>query len=303
MTKSDQSQDRGYQSILSAVDFSPQSSAALQMAAELTRQSGGHLTALYVEDASVSLGAAAAGYDKTLLRKSNLGQLERLMDRIARSAGLRPDAWSVESLVGKPATDIVKFATRTGADLIVMGTNGRRGPAKLFFGSVTQTVLRRTSTPVLVVARSRPKRSALKRRAYPVLAAVELGPDDRADAKRMARAAARIGGRLTLLHVVRRVPDLLGMPPLVDPYHHRQLNEARKRLKEIADGVGAASRVVLGIPEDEITTTASEMKAGLIVLALRRGRGLFGPRQGTTTYRILCASTTPVLALPPIGHR
>jgi len=303
MAKRDQSEGLGYQSIVSAVDFSPQSSAALQMAAQLTRQSGGHLTALYVEDASVSLGAAAAGYDKTLLRKSNLNQLERLMDRMGRSTGLSSEAWSVESLVGKPATAIVKFARKMNADLIVMGTNGRRGPAKLFFGSVAQAVLRQTSTPVLVVARSRPTRSAAKRQAYPVVAALELGPNGRGDATRMARAAARIGGPLTLLHVVRRVTDLLGTPALVDPYHHRRLNEARKGLKEIADGVGAASRVVLGIPEDEITATASEMKAGLIVLALRRGRGLFGPRQGTTTYRILCASTTPVLALPPMGNR
>jgi nucleotide-binding universal stress UspA family protein len=303
MAKSDRSQDGGYQSILSAVDFSPQSSAALQKAAELTRQSGGHLTALYVEDASVSLGAAAAGYDKTLLWKSNLKQLERLMDRIARSASLPPDAWSVETLVGKPATDIVKFAKKMGADLIVMGTNGRRGPAKLFFGSVTQAVLRRTSTPMLVVARGWPKHLVSKRQTSPVLAAVELGANDRTDAKRMARAAARIGGPLTLLHVVRRVPDLLGTPALVDPYHHGRLNEARTRLKEIADSVGAASRVVLGIPEDEITATASEMKAGLIILALRRGRGLFAPRQGTTTYRILSASATPVLALPPMANR
>jgi nucleotide-binding universal stress UspA family protein len=197
----------------------------------------------------------------------------------------------------------MKFASRMSADLIVMGTNGRRGPAKLFFGSVSQAVLRRTSTPVLVVARSRPTRTAAQRRAYPVLAAIELGPNDRTDAKRMARAAANIGGPLTLLHVVRRVPDLLGSPALVDPYHHRQLNEARKRLKEIADRVGAASQVVLGIPEDEITAAASDMKAGLIVLALRRGRGLFGSRQGTTSYRILCASATPVLALPPIADR
>jgi nucleotide-binding universal stress UspA family protein len=303
MPKSDQSRGRGYQSVLSAVDFSPQSVAALQMAAELTRRSGGHLTALYVEDPSISLGAAAAGYDRTLLRKSNLNQLERLMDRIGRPTGLSPDAWTVESLVGKPATAIVKFARKMSADLLVMGTNGRRGPAKLFFGSVTQAVLRRTSTPVLVVARSRPTRSAVKRHAYPVLAAIELGPNDRTDAKRMARAAALIGGPLTLLNIVRRVPDLLGTPALVDPYHHRQLNNARKRLKAIADPLGAGSRVGLGIPEDEITATASEMNAGLIVLALRRGRGLFGPRQGTTTYRILCASTTPVLALPPSINR
>ncbi|HEX7798100.1 MAG TPA: universal stress protein [Vicinamibacterales bacterium] len=303
MPKRNQFQDRGYQSILSAVDFSPQSSAALQMAAELARQSGGHLKALYVEDASVSLGAAAAGYDKTLLRKSNLNQLERLVDRIARSTSLPPDAWSVESLVGEPATAIVNFATRMSADLIVMGTNGRRGPAKLFFGSVAQAVLRRTSTPVLVVARSRPTRSAAKRHNYPVLGAIELGPNDRTDAKRMSATAALIGGPLTLLHVVRRVPDLLGTPALLDPHHHRELNEARKRLKEIADRVGAGNQVVLGIPEDEITAAAANMKAGLIVLALRRGRGLFGPRQGTTTYRILCASTTPVLALPPVARR
>jgi nucleotide-binding universal stress UspA family protein len=302
MPNSPQSPGRGYQSILSAVDFSPQSSAALQMAAELAGQSGGHLTALYVEDVSISLGAAAAGYDKTLLRKSNLNQLERLMDRTARSTSLPLDAWGVESLVGKPETAIVKFATKVSADLIVMGTNGRRGPAKLFFGSVTQAVLRRTTKPVLVVARSRPTRSAAKRHAYPVLAAIELGPNARTDATRMARAAALVGGPLTLVHVVR-MPDLLGTSALLDPHHHRPLKEARKRLKEIADHVGAASRVVLGIPEDEITATAAEMKAGLIVLALRRGRGLFGPRQGTTTYRILCASATPVLALPPIVRR
>jgi len=136
-----------------------------------------------------------------------------------------------------------------------------------------------------------------------VLGALELGPHDRTDAKRMARAAALISGTLTLLHVVRRVPDLLGTPAQLDPYHHRQLNAARTRLKGIADRVGAASRVALGIPEDEIAAAASDMKAGLIVLALRRGRGLFGSRQGTTTYRVLCASTTPVLALPPVVNR
>jgi nucleotide-binding universal stress UspA family protein len=301
MAKSDRSKQRGYQSILAAVDFSPQSSAALQMAAEFTRQSGGHLTALYVEDPSVGLGAAAAGYDKTLLRKSNLHQLQRLMERVVRSTGLPPDAWSVETLVAKPAIAIVKFANRMSADLIVMGTNGRRGPAKLFFGSVAQAVLRRTLTPVLVVARSQPGRATLRPQKLAILGAIDLGRNDRTDANRMARAAGLLGGPLTLLHVVRRVPDLLGTPALVDPYHHGQLNDARKRLKDVADRVGAGSLVRLGIPEDEIVAAASEMKAGFIVLALRSGRGLFGPRQGTSTYRILCASTTPVLALPPSG--
>jgi nucleotide-binding universal stress UspA family protein len=64
MAKRNQFRNRVYQSIVSAVDFSPQSSAALQMAAELAGQSGGHLTALYVEDASVSLGGLRPGTTK-----------------------------------------------------------------------------------------------------------------------------------------------------------------------------------------------------------------------------------------------
>jgi nucleotide-binding universal stress UspA family protein len=299
MPQRDRSKDGRYQSIVAAVDFSPQSSAALQMAAVLARRSGGHLTALCVEDPVAGSGAAAAGYDTTLLRKSTLKELERLVDRVARSADLPSGAWSVETLVGNAARTILMFARRVSADLIVMGTNGRRGPAKLFFGSVTQAVLRRTPTPTLVVARQRPQREAPKLPTRPVLGALEFGPNERTDANRMARAASLLGGPLTLLHVVHRVPDLLGTPAQLDPYHHRQLNEARTRMKGIADRVGAVSRVALGIPEDEIAAAASEMKAGLIVLALRRGHGLFGSRQGTTTYRVLCASTTPVLALPP----
>jgi nucleotide-binding universal stress UspA family protein len=302
MAKSDRSRDRGYQSILSAVDFSPQSSAALQMAAELTRRFGGHLTVLCVDPLS-GPGAVAVGYDQKLVRKSTLRQLDSLMERVVGPIGLGSNAWSVETVIGKPAHAIVKFARRINADLLVMGTNGRRGPAKLFLGSVAQAVLRQAPAPVLVVPRSQPRRAALKVQTRPVLGALELGANEVADARRIARAAAMLGGPLTLLHVVTRVPDLLGSPAQVDPYHHRQLLAARKKIEQIANGVEAASRVALGIPEDEIADVASEMKAGLIVLALRRGRGLFGSRQGTTTYRILCASRTPVLALPTMANR
>jgi nucleotide-binding universal stress UspA family protein len=293
------SKDRGYQSILCAVDFSLQSSAALQAAADITGRNGGHLTALSVEDPLFGAGAAASGYDPTLLRKSTLDQLRRLVERVVRPTGLPAEMWSADTILGKPASTIVDFAKKMDADLIVMGTNGRRGPSKWFFGSVAEAVLRRAPAALLVVARSRPGRAGLRVQGRPVLGAIELGPSARDDARRMARVAERVGGPLTLLHVVNHVPDPPEVPRQLDQYHHRRLLAARKRLASIARSVGAASRVVLGIPEDEIGAVASETKAGLIVLALRRGRGLFGPRQGTTTYRVLCASTIPVFALPP----
>ncbi|MNL89210.1 Universal stress protein [compost metagenome] len=46
---------------------------------------------------------------------------------------------------------IVRVVENTGADLIVIGSNGRRGLEKLMLGSVTQRVLRSVHIPVMVV--------------------------------------------------------------------------------------------------------------------------------------------------------
>jgi nucleotide-binding universal stress UspA family protein len=249
---------------------------------------------LCVEDPLLGAGAAASGYDTASLRKSTRAQLDRLVERRAKAAGLSRGAWRVETLLGMPERTIINFAKKIASDLIVMGTNGRTGPAKLFFGSVVDAVLRRAPAPLLVVARSKPRHVDQSAQARPVIGAIELGEHARHDARRMARATEMMGGQLTLVHVVYRAGDV----PTVS-YYQPQLAAAQKRLQGIAKSVGAKSRVLLGRPEDEIAAAASEAKAGLIILALRQGRGIFGPRQGATTYRVLCSSTIPVLALPP----
>ena len=299
MRTREQSPTPGFTSILCAVDFSLQSYAALQTAVQILRRRGGRLTVLCVEDPLLGAGAAASGYNASLLRKSTLAQLTRLMERMAAPGGLDRDAWRVETLIGRPARTIIAFARKISADLIVMGTNGRTGPAKLFFGSVADAVLRRAPAPLLIVARSKPKPVAKSAPARPVLVgAIELGEHDRADARRMAHVAELMEGQLTLVHVIYRA-GASAVSVDLDADSEPQLAAARKRLQGIAKSVGAKSRVLLGRPEDEIIAAASEARAGVIILALRRGRGIFGRRQGATTYRILCTSAIPVLALPP----
>ena len=192
----------GFKSILCAVDFSLQSYAALQTAVQILQRRGGHLTVLCVEDPLIDAGAAASGYDTSLMRKSTLAQLDRLMERMATPVGLDRNAWTVETLLGRPAPTIIAFARKISADLIVMGTNGRTGPAKLFFGSVADAVLRRAPAPLLIVARSKPKHVEQTAQAREVVGAIDFGPNDRADARMMAQAAEMMGGRLTLVHVV-----------------------------------------------------------------------------------------------------
>jgi universal stress protein A len=71
----------------------------------------------------------------------------------ARLAKLRIELPHVESLFyqGQPSDTILKAAADVKAELIVLGTHGRRGLTRVFEGSVTETVTRRSPCPVLAI--------------------------------------------------------------------------------------------------------------------------------------------------------
>jgi nucleotide-binding universal stress UspA family protein len=54
-------------------------------------------------------------------------------------------------LTGDPSREIIRMAEDVEADLIIVGTHGRRGIRRLFLGSVAEQVMRRASCPVLVM--------------------------------------------------------------------------------------------------------------------------------------------------------
>ena len=66
-----------------------------------------------------------------------------------KAAGVRCTALTVEGL--HPWEEIIAHAERTGCDLIVMASHGRRGVSALLLGSETQKVLSHTRIPVLIV--------------------------------------------------------------------------------------------------------------------------------------------------------
>ncbi len=67
-------------------------------------------------------------------------------------AELGRDLDAVTALVfGRPAREIVSYASRHGIDMIVMGTHGRTGVSRALLGSVAEAVVRRASCPVLTV--------------------------------------------------------------------------------------------------------------------------------------------------------
>ena len=114
--------------------------------------------------------------------------------------------------------------------------------------------------------------------------------------------ASAIDVPLLLAHVVEplRFP---GPPsaqrPRVDAERRTRSEDA---LQELIAAVPAQVRTealtAFGDPAEEIAKIARERRAGLIVIGLHASPHS-GPRMGSVTYRVLCLSQMPVLALPP----
>jgi nucleotide-binding universal stress UspA family protein len=139
--------------ILHPSDFTSFSRAALRKAIEMAKSNRAELLLVHVVSPIVLVPGDAyispKMYDELAgsARASALKQLEKLA-ALVKKARVRSRGFVLE---GSPAEEIVRFAKGRRVDLIVMGTHGRAGLAKLFVGSVADRVVAAASCPVLTV--------------------------------------------------------------------------------------------------------------------------------------------------------
>lgn len=86
-----------------------------------------------------------------LVRGEHVKEAQNLLEQTAKQ--LRGDGYRVDTAIeeGEPRTTIVDYAGRVKADLIVMGSHGRRGLPRLLLGSVSEYVARHASCSVEIV--------------------------------------------------------------------------------------------------------------------------------------------------------
>jgi nucleotide-binding universal stress UspA family protein len=131
--------------ILHPTDFSPNSEEALRVAHALARDLGVRLVLFHVAPFDVFLSDMVVPADPQVYSDA-LEEVRRRVDG--------PDLkYAVETRYarGEAADEIIRAAQEPGCGLIVMGTHGRSGLARLLFGSVAEYVLPRADCPVLVV--------------------------------------------------------------------------------------------------------------------------------------------------------
>jgi nucleotide-binding universal stress UspA family protein len=134
--------------ILVATDFSMGSDEALEHAVDLAKQTGASLDIFYVLELSgqeFPLGLSANVPGGLLPNVDR--ELAQRAERVT-AAGL---ACRTNMAEGSAATEIVQRARDVDADLIVVGTHGRRGLAHAFLGSVAERVVQHAPCPVLTV--------------------------------------------------------------------------------------------------------------------------------------------------------
>jgi nucleotide-binding universal stress UspA family protein len=143
-----------YARILVAVDGSATSLRGLDEAIKVAKASRGQLLLVHVVNEIVMTPEylPAAYYDRIFqsLREAGMKLLEQAADQVWR-ADLSCEQKLVEIAGARVADEIVKQAREWSADLIVMGTHGRRGLKRLALGSDAELVLRLSSVPLLLV--------------------------------------------------------------------------------------------------------------------------------------------------------
>jgi nucleotide-binding universal stress UspA family protein len=295
-----------FQSIVCPVDFSEHSVQALRLAVGIAGRDQARLTVLTVNDPFLVEAAAAAQYGPEYLGDEATKELRGLFQSLIPHATSWAPAPHIVVHTGKAEVEILECAAVEKADLIVMGTHGLSGYRKMFFGSVTERVLRRAAVPVLIVPLT-DRRVVVFSDEGPlfhipgVLVAVDLGPGS----DRLIRAAAEVargfGTSLIIVHVVAEVRPHGGLHAALKAHELVRLKEARDRLRQLASanrgGIGAETLVAYGYAADEIARVAIERNVGAIMIGLT-GEGASGSRPGSVAYRVLTMAPAPVLALP-----
>lgn len=144
------------ESILVATDFSECSQLALRAACELAGKLGATVDALHVWEmpafVSPDLVVASAGTDTETLLAHTRARADLAIGNLlkeAEGAGLKLRHGRSEQ--GDPAETVVRIAEEGGYGLLVVGTHGRTGLARLFLGSVAEKIVRASRTPVLIL--------------------------------------------------------------------------------------------------------------------------------------------------------
>jgi len=283
-----------YSSIVVGYDESLSSKAALKEASLRVKQHGGKLClvhAVYFDQEEFAIlpeqvdKRFAFGTQVCMVAKKNL------QDEFGLNG-------SVESYVcqGEPPEVILETARGKNADLIALGTYGRKGLRRLLMGSVTSQIILNASCDVLVVKKDCTRCSG----TYSSL----LVPFDGSDSSRKAliragELAKKDGGEVSVLYVIPRYEEMMDFfkTESISKSLYQEAEKIASVAKKLAADIGVPIKAVVqeGHAGDKIVEMAERLKSDLIVMGTHGWRGVNKAIMGSTADRTIAHASCPIL--------
>lgn len=301
-----------YNTIMVPTDCSGFDREAVRVALRIADRSDAKVRLVRVLATGTFFGAGASpdglGISVEAVRHEQEAAMTELYALAAECRSLGEADITVSLLNGPVPEALERYASQNSVDLIVISSHGRHGISRLSLGSITDSLIRHTTIPVLVV---KPPASYLNPQLRAGFRRIIVPLDGSSLAEQILPAVMTLAkledAEITLLHVLK--PEDPSKKPASD--HHlawwaKDVAAARAHLFPIAEGlrrkgVCATSDVVAGEKvAEEITAYAGREKADLIAIATHGRGGISRILRGSVADAVTRLARMSILVLHPI---
>lgn len=282
--------ESGLKTIVIATDLGERTGAALEYARKLASAYGARIVLAHGID---PMAFAAVNAVPGRVRRQMPEEARAVLDQMAAelvSAGIHSHS---EVRQGEVTQMLLDVARQYRADLIVIGTEGRRGAGPVAVGSVAEQLVRRAPCAVMAVAADWNAGPFRPTPGGPVLLAMERNEATKAAVAAAVSLAETFGRTLLVLHA-RTAAEASSI-----------LNPTATNLADC--GIQAQARCPVrcmvkdGKPADVVEVAIAQHRPCVLVVGVKRMSGTPGPHG--TAFTLLARSRVPVICVPPDAVR
>ena len=291
-------------SILIATDFSEACEKALRYSLALARSYESKFCLAHVVS---SLGLTMAGPGAIAACEEAVSrEAVDLEDSLIQTGALTGIQHKFIVRHGELWPELREIIRQESADLLVVGTHGRHGIAKLFFGSIAEQICRQADCPVLTFGPHTDGRPWFGTSCtHPTfLFATDFGPVSLNGLPQAIAAANQFGAKLAYLTIVPTAPSRTD--ERLRYWQAAARMRALQHLIELADNAGLDLRPELYAEfnsarsvSEKILETADKLRADLIIMGLHNSSyaGAISHVDLASTYDVICQASSPVLTM------
>ncbi|WP_273838248.1 universal stress protein [Halococcus sp. PRR34] len=289
-----------YETILVPTDGSEHAIRAAEHARYLARAFDATVHVVSAADVQTAGGMFnAGGVDEAFVERIEAENEQAI--KTTEAIFKESDSLRTAVLRGKPADATVEYADGHDIDLMAMGTHGRTGVSRYVAGSVTESVVRRASCPVLTT-------KAVEESELTGDYGEVMIPTDGSDAASIAidhgiEIAKRAGARVHAVNIIDSgaitlTPGYSAPPELLERFEAEGERATEAIAENAADaGLDTTTSVHEGLPASDLLAYADENDIDLITMGTTGRTGLNRYLLGSTAERVIRHAKMPVLAV------